>query len=178
LRASNRGSCKDWVINLNRVKEAKLGQGGVRLVGPRSVDLLDPGTPKLVVEANRQRTRAVDEQDQWDRLIRADDPTTAAAPANEFTRASALSTAASLSNAVVGRWSKRRSTLNGMGSKLSRWARSLKKYSCAEIEREKIFLDQHVHPPGHDDKMKKIKRPELHDRSISTTSDYDARILS
>jgi hypothetical protein len=164
------------VINLNRVKEAKLGQGGVRLVGPRAADLLDPGTPKLVVEANRQRTRAVDEQDQWDRLIRADEPP--AVVGNEFTRASALASAASLSNAVVGRWSKRRSTLNGMGSKLSRWARSLKKYSCAEIEREKIFLDKHVHPPGHDDKMKKITRPELHERSISTTSDYDARILS
>lgn len=137
------------------------------------VDLLDPGTPKLVVVANRQRTRAVDEQEQWDRLIRSDNPAV-----NEYTRASALSSA-SLSNAVVGRWSKRHSSLKGVGNKLSRWARSLKKYSCAEMEHEKVLLDRHVHPPGHDDKTKKTKRPEpLHDRSISAASDYDARILS
>ena len=32
LRAETRASCKDWVINLNRVREARLEIGGIQLV--------------------------------------------------------------------------------------------------------------------------------------------------
>lgn len=172
LRADSRASCKDWVIMLNRVKEARLEQGNVKLVGSK-VDLLDQraGTPRVVVVGYRDRTKAVDEEDQWDQIIGSTNP---ADPASKNLQAT------SLPSAVVARWSKRRSTIQRLGTKLSRWARSLKKYSCAEIERERIFLDRHVHPPGHDDKKKKAaKRPvQMQDRSTSNSSDYDARFIS
>jgi len=134
-------------------------QGNVKLVGSgRSItDLLDQNsqnsTPRVVVVANRQRTRAVDEEEQWNEMIgvspdeNIDDPSDPAYLTQTRNRHSALS------NAVVARWSKRRTSLQRLGAKLSKWARSLKKYSCAELERENVYLDRHVHPPGHDDKQ-------------------------
>jgi hypothetical protein len=163
LRADSRGVCRDWVITLNRVKEARLQQGNVKLIhtsfssGGKPFDLLldfqqQNQQPQVVVVSNRERTRAVDEVEQWDQLIRDSpddtndgfetlvDPYSQQRPQ----RMSAISTV------VVARWSKRHSTIQKAGSKLSKWARSLKKYSCTEIEQEKIYLDRHVHPPGHD----------------------------
>ena len=161
LRASTRAQCRDWVITLNRVKEARMQQGNVKLVGStRNItDLLDQNasntTPRVVVVSNRQRTRAVDAEEQWDEMIgvnemNADDPYDPAYI--NLKRHSALS------SAVVARWSKRRSSLQRLGTKLSKWARSLKKYSCQELERENVMLDQHVHPPGHDDNKSKAAK--------------------
>ena len=158
LRASTRAQCRDWVITLNRVKEARMQQGNVKLVGStRNItDLLDQSasntTPRVVVVSNRQRTRAVDVEEQWDDMIVGggndtvnpiDDPYD---PAYINQRRHSA-----LSSAVVARWSKRHTSLQRLGAKLSKWARSLKKYSCQELERENVMLDQHVHPPGHDD---------------------------
>lgn len=204
LRADSRTACKDWVITLNRVKEARMEQGNVKLVSnvPRFVDMLDQShsqssTPRLVVVSNRQRTRAVDEEDQWSELIHVSEDPADPAYINQK-RHSALS------SAVVARWSKRRSSLQRLGAKLTKWARSLKKYSCAELDAENVFLDQHVHPPGHDDKANKSKDKEMsgwidkeatrisningkpaiskppmnRDRGVSTSSDYDSRMIS
>lgn len=189
LRADSKGICKDWVITLNRVKEARMQQGNVKL----NRDFLQD-QPRVVVVSNRQRTRAVDGDQNWDQLIMKEDPTDPAYISQR--RRSALS------NAVVARWSKRHSTMQRLGTKLSKWARSLKKYSCSEIEQEKIYLDRHVHPPGHDDKTKSTKaslsgwidketsgtastvnqplpKPaQLEQRAQSTASDYDARMIS
>lgn len=155
-------------------------QGNVKLVGGgamtslSAMDLLSNrtssqqgGTPRVVVVSNRQRTRAVDEEEHWDQLIRVDgsdsgvggnminkDPSDPATY-NSHSRRSALSTA------VVARWSKRHSSMQRLGTKLSKWARSVKKYSCAAVDMEghhnhnnsnAVYLDRHVHPPGHDDK--------------------------
>ena len=198
---------------LNRVKEARMHQGNVKLVGsphvPRIADFLDHSTsqnstPRVVVVANRQRTRAVDEEEQWNEMIGVNEDPTDPAYINQK-RHSALS------SAVVARWSKRRTSLQRLGTKLSKWARSLKKYSCAEIERENVFLDRHVHPPGHDNKANApgssnkgpsggwsdnappktgaqssadgsgdpgaVPQPgRLHARSVSTASEYDRHI--
>lgn len=172
LRADSRASCRDWVITLNRVKEARLHQGNVKLVGGASTNPLDllhtsgtnspehqGGTPRVVVVSNRERTRAVDEDEHWDQLIRVDGPDTD--PSNPSyisqSRRSAISTA------VVARWTKRHSTFQRLGTKLTKWARSLKKYSCgADMERDvnSVYLDRHVHPPGHDDNnMKQQQHP-------------------
>lgn len=170
LRAESKVSCKDWVITLNRVKEARLNQGNVKLVAPsfqsQPLDFLDPHrqsddmvAPRVVVVANRQRTRAVDESQEWDKLIRVDgkpvDGSTLSDPF-DIKRRSALGTA------VVARWSKRRSSLSRLGTKFIKWARSLKKYRCTQIEEEGVAgvaLDHHVHPPGHDDKRHKVPPP-------------------
>jgi hypothetical protein len=147
LRSDNRATCKDWVITLNRVKEARLQQGNVKLLN-RTVDFFHDSeenvTPRVVVVANRQRTRAVDEDGQWNQLYQTPDD-----PENplylEQKRLSAIGTAA------VARWSKRRSILQRLGSKLARWAKSVKKYGCQDVDTDDIALDRHVHPPGHDD---------------------------
>lgn len=145
LRADTRATCKDWVITLNRVKEARLQQGNVKLLN-RVVDFFhDSGegaTPRVVVVANRQRTRAVDEEEQLYQT--PEDP---ADPV--YVEQKRLST---LGTAVVARWSKRSSALQRLGTKLARWARSVKKYGCQDVDTENIALDRHVHPPGHDDR--------------------------
>jgi hypothetical protein len=180
LRADSRASCRDWVITLNRVKEARMQQGNVKLVGGGGhnaalsqlspLDLLNNsasskqgGTPRVVVVANRQRTRAVDDDEEnWDQIILADgscggDPSDPAY--SSPTRRSALGTA------VAARWTKRHSSLQRFGSKLSKWARSLKKYSCVEDmqgqeQGNAVYLDRHVHPPGHDDKVVSKPQPQ------------------
>lgn len=119
-------------------------------------DLLDQQsedfvTPRVVVVANRQRLRAVDESNEWSQLIRLEDGTPAESETvnpYDHRRRSTLGTA------VVARWTKRRSSLSRLGAKLARWARSLRKYKCSDIETESVHLDHHVHPPGHDDKAK------------------------
>lgn len=183
LKAGTRAECKDWVIMLNRVKEARLEQGNVKLVGGaptnRMEHLLDQkhsgsSTPRVIVLANRQRTKAVDEAEQWDQLLIREDPTDPTYISHK--RRSAVTTA------VVARWTKRHSSLQRLGTKLSKWARSLKKYSCAEMEHEKILLDRQIHPPGHDDtKRKSTSSPKpkpVQHRSLSTASDYDTRMIS
>jgi hypothetical protein len=160
-------------------------QGNVKLVGlcPTSgVDLLDDrhsasnrslgnssSTPRVVVVANRERTRAVDEEEQWDQLIR--EPGIGLAGGDENPEDPAYINQkrhSALSSAVVARWSKRHSSLQRLGAKLSKWARSLKKLSCADVEREKIYLDRHVHPPGHDVKSKNdALRQEMKQRGLS-----------
>ena len=154
LRADSRTSCIDWVITLNRIKEARLQQGNVKLVS-RPLDFLDSNvddlTPRVVVVANRERTRAVDEEAQWGQLYQI--PSEKQNPTQiEQKRLSSLSTV------VLGRWSKRRSSLQRLGTKLSQWARSVKKYGCIDIDAENVSLDRHVHPPGHDDgKQEKVE---------------------
>ena len=161
LRAESRASCKDWVITLNRVKEARLQQGNVKLVDPahsQPVDLLDPSqdivAPRIVVVANRERTRAVDESQEWDELmIRSSQQETEVTMALE-PRRSALGTA------VLARWSKRKSSLSHLSAKLARWARSVRKYRCGQAA-DDVELDHHVHPPGHDDHKAAIKGESL-----------------
>jgi hypothetical protein len=162
LRAESRAVCKDWVITLNRVKEARLQQGNVKLVHQAKhhlfrapPDLLDRSATNLthgiaIENPHRQRTRAVDGgtveniealmQNPQD-VVDPDD-----AGAVFYNQAGDND---SLSQAVLARWQKRKSSMSRLASKLSRWARSLKKYKCTDAESD-VRLDRHVHPPGHD----------------------------
>jgi hypothetical protein len=182
LRAESRASCKDWVITLNRVKEARLNLGNTKLVH----DVLEPVTetvaPRVVVVANRQRTRAVDESQEWDNIINADENPAVEATYDPYDhkRRSALG------NVVLARWTKRRTSLSRLGAKLARWARSLKKYHCSAVEEDSVQLDRHVHPPGHDDKTKKrptpqtasLAQPSRVTRALSAASEDDARFIA
>ncbi len=151
LRAENRATCKDWVITLNRVKEARLQQGNVKLLDPAHgpVDLLDANedltTPRVVVVANRGRTRAVAETQDWGVLIppSEDNTSSSATPSYLEKRRTALETV------VLGRWSKRKTTLSRIKAKLARWARSVRNLGCTQAD-SAVQLDHHVHPPGHD----------------------------
>jgi len=88
LRAETRAACKDWVINLNRVREARLEIGGIQLVQPHfghehnEIEVVTGGgaggaggggsgdgdrkrsesdeyAARVVMIANRNRTRAI-----------------------------------------------------------------------------------------------------------------------
>jgi len=85
LRAETKAACKDWVINLNRVREARLEIGGIQLVQPHfsheynEIEVVDGGgggsagagggdrnrsesdeyAARVVMIANRTRTRAI-----------------------------------------------------------------------------------------------------------------------
>jgi hypothetical protein len=159
LRADSKASCKDWVITLNRIKEARLHQGNVKLVNPTfrtPVDLLDQSSdldtrPRVVVVANRERTRAVAETVDWDAIHDPAEPqkNQHVTPHKNEKRLSTIGTV------VLARWTKRRSSMSRLSAKLAKWARSLKKYSCTDVEKEGLYLDRHVHPPGHDDRAKR-----------------------
>jgi hypothetical protein len=151
LLADTKAACKDWVITLNRVKEARMQQGNVKLFLPDNTnqqprDLLDHDyTPRVVVISNRHRTRAVDDDDihSWEQSGWNEDP---ANDGNNYV--------APPSSSRLARWQKPRTSLSTIASKLLRWVRSLQKHSCTDAENH-VILDHHVHPPGHDDKPKR-----------------------
>ena len=53
--------------------------------------------------------------------------------------------------------------MSRLASKLSRWARSLKKYRCTDVKDSDVWLDRHVHPPGHDNAMQVGMSPATRD---------------
>lgn len=164
LRADSRAVCKDWVIALNRIKEARLQQGNVKLANNHNnkhilfrnpPDLLDRNvstyTQGVVAVANRQRTRAVDDSvmDNIEEMImkgQSEQGDVEADGAGYYETPDSDS----LSQVVLAGWQKRKSSMSKIASKVSRWARNLKKYDCTDAEHPGARLDQHVHPPGHD----------------------------
>lgn len=233
LRANSRASCQDWVITLNRVKEARMQQGNVKLVGlPTTsssntttttkrplianipLDLLNPstpsvssqqqqqqqnvmnndsennfmdGTPRVVVVSNRERTHGVDEEDQWDQLIRIDDNTGGtyhdtdidpAASQVETIYSGSSKRLSSIGTVVAARWTKHQSKMQRLGNKFSKWARSMKKYSCTDNDAvivtsggrphgDVVHLDKYLHPPGHDDKLQKQQQRQQQQQILS-----------
>jgi len=191
LRAENSGTCKDWVITLNRVKEARMQIGGFELVEPFKAppDLLDHSeqvkeivddddefagaTPRVVLRANRQRTRAVVDENvkTWDQLVQVSygaPPDLISGSPMASRKQVAISGPYSLTEVeqqeeerqrimaqhlppqVMARWEKRRSVMYSMGRKIVRWARRVRELRCSADESD-VHLDPRVHPPGHDD---------------------------
>ena len=173
LRAESRTACKDWVITLNRVKEARLQQGNMKLLS-HTIDLLDSNgevTPRVGVVANRQRTRGVDGTIQLDQLCQSSDN-----PADPIHLDNKGLT--SLSTHVVARWTKRNTTsLQRLGAKIAQWARTAKKYGCQEVDADNVHLDRHVHPPGHDDngRHSSIEKGHMH-KQVDTWTVKEANL--
>ncbi|KAG7359858.1 PH domain containing protein [Nitzschia inconspicua] len=146
LRADSPAACKDWVITLNRVKEARMHEGNVKLVMPSEMrqppDLLDQDlTPRVVVVANRQRTHAVEDDDiaSWEAIGGIKENRNP----NKYTVAPPTS-------ARLARWQKPKTSIARIASKLLAWARSIRKHGCDQADNH-VVLDHHLHPPGHDD---------------------------
>jgi len=128
LRADSKTAMKDWVITLNRVKEARMQEGNVKLFMPKDfqknqppIDLLDDqnfSTPRVVVVANRQRTHAVedDEFHSWEAIGSMD--------GNKRENTTGSSTS-------IARWQKPKTSISDLASKILRWARSIRKYHCS-----------------------------------------------
>jgi hypothetical protein len=146
LRAESPAACKDWVITLNRVKEARMHEGNVKLIMPSEInqppDLLEQDlTPRVVVVANRQRTHAVEDDDiaSWEAVGGVKENSNA----NKFTVTPPTS-------ARLARWQKPKTSIARIASKLLAWARSIRKHGCEHADNH-VVLDHHLHPPGHDD---------------------------
>lgn len=158
LRADSMAACKDWVITLNRVKEARMHEGNVKLAIPshQPPDLLDHDyTPRVVVVANRERTRAVDDVEEiqsWEHHAEWNQNKNNNPANNNGRNNNYLAT----SSGRLARWQKPRHTFSRLATKLAKWARSIRKYGCADAENH-VVLDHHLHPPGHDDKKQKVR---------------------
>lgn len=201
LRAESRAACKDWVITLNRVKEAKMQQGNVKLIHHmhqakkllppvfRSPpDLLDrqSSTNNTISHAiaienpHRQRTRAVDGDsvDNIEAMMRdpgaEEDVELTVGELNAY-YGHHQGDNDSLSQVVLARWTKRKSSMSRLASKLGRWARSLKKYHCSDVEENDVRLDQHVHPPGHDNVVKVSKKWNCNSVAVRSKLDFGCR---
>jgi hypothetical protein len=235
LRANSRTSCQDWVITLNRIKEARMQQGNVKLLGMptkgpttttavpnAAIDLLNgpntgsvntsvsaqqnpdnfmDGTPRVVVVSNRERTHGVDEEEQWDQMIRIDDGQNITLggstlnesdvdPASGHQQVETIygnnKRLSSIGTVVAARWTKHHSTIQRLGNKLSKWARSIKKYSCIDADAvvtgggphhntqqnygDVVHLDKYLHPPGHDDKLNKQQQQQKTKMQPSSTT--------
>jgi hypothetical protein len=147
LRADSASACKDWVITLNRVKEARMHEGNVKLVMPKDMhqppDLLDGNfTPRVVVVANRQRTHVVEDDDfpAWEAVGGMENP-----PSTKYTVAPPTASR-------LARWQKPKTSISRIASKVLAWARSLRNFRCHDADNQ-VVLDHHLHPPGHDDKV-------------------------
>ena len=159
LRADGKGACKDWVITLNRVKEARMQEGNVKLVMPKgsstSSHSQDPlgrhhkNKYTVVVGSNRERTRAMDEESMINSWEQGGGWDESEQPSKSFKN---YDVAPPSSNRLA-HWQKPRNSMNRMASKLVRWAQSLRKLSCVDAGNQ-VVLDHHVHPPGHDYKRK------------------------
>ncbi|MGK3733854.1 MAG: hypothetical protein ACI8RD_000758 [Bacillariaceae sp.] len=141
LRADSKAAMKDWVITLNRVKEARMQEGNVKLVMPKDFqdnhrpnqppDLLDiSNTPRVVVVANRQRTHAVedDEFHSWEGGMDENNP---------YKDMNIQSTS---SITPIARWQKANTSINQIASKVLRWARSIRKFSCAADAANQVVI--------------------------------------
>lgn len=152
------------------------------------------GTPRVVVVSNRERTHGVDEEEQWDQLIRIDDNNNnglsgtgtfnnhdtdidPAAPVEAIysgTSSSGNKRLSSIGTVVAARWTKHSSKIQRFRNKLSKWARSVKQYSCTDNNDavimtsggrpphhgDVVHLDKYLHPPGHDDKRHKQQQQQ------------------
>lgn len=173
LRADSQSSCRDWVITLNRVKEARMHLGRMQLVRPAHPSEQEDVAARVVLEANRQRTKAVDGENihSWEDIVAAEN---AAVKQQEMDQALAvhatrLGTASKrIQEAAVARWQKRQTSMQRLASRLIVWARSVKirkRSNCTHVE-DQVVLDHHVHPPGHD-----------HSSSVSTFCGIHFRVF-
>ena len=145
LRADSKTAMNDWVITLNRVKEARMQEGNVKLVMPKDfkknqppIDLLDDQnftTPRVVVVANRQRTHAVeDDFHSWEAIAGMD----------EFTPYKGNdSCQKSTGNTSVARWQKPKTSMTHLATKVLRWARSLRQYHCSADAENQVMVLHH-----------------------------------
>lgn len=157
LRAESKSSCEDWVITLNRVKEARMHLGRVQLVRP---EYEKDKAARVVLSANRERTKAVDGDGihSWEDIVAAENAIRMQQQSDHIectmTHATRLSgRTKQIQHQVVARWQKRQTSLQRLATRLLMWAKSvrvIKKSGCTDPE-DQVVLDHHVHPPGHDD---------------------------
>mmetsp|Transcript_26183 Transcript_26183/g.40136 ORF Transcript_26183/g.40136 Transcript_26183/m.40136 type:complete len:548 (+) Transcript_26183:267-1910(+) len=139
LRADDSSTCKDWVINLNRIREARVHLGGVQLVPSQywsdERNRSDSGDfgPRVLVSANRERTHRASyadvsflndtegigveltPSDEYGCVTRETQPHSQNSDLNAFLRPD-----------MMARWQKRRTSMQLLKYKLTQWARRIR----------------------------------------------------
>jgi hypothetical protein len=188
LKCDTKQKCIDWVITLNRIKEARMQLGGVKLVTPKfthsatlrqeSVDV----APRVVLAANRQRTRAVDDSQTLKQMME----TQIAVEHRRVPSRVAYETLTSSMRDSLAVWEKP-GPLQKVKKRLLDWARSIKKIAAdCTTPQQHVVLDTHLHPPGHDDVPMRGKsvgsqrsRPQSHARTfVPVGEDGETRQLA
>jgi len=151
LRAQDKTQCNDWVITLNRAREARMHVGNIQLVAPKPDDPhrsqagSDEYTPHIVISALRPRTHGSDlppdlltchteeEQQQievmgnWDHFDNhRGDGAKAGSPKKS-------------TGQPMAKWQKKHSTMHQLSLRFLRWARSITKQADA-CRREKVSV--------------------------------------
>jgi hypothetical protein len=160
LRADSQSSCRDWVITLNRVKEARMHLGRMALVKPAYSGDQDDIPARVVLEANRKRTKAVDDENitSWEDIVAAGNAASQQEGIEQelsASHATRLGTASKrIQEAAAARWQKRQSSVQLLASRIIVWAkhvRVMQKLKCTDVEDQVVVLDGQIHPPGHND---------------------------
>jgi len=119
LMAQDRSTCKDWVINLNRVREARIQIGRMKLV---SANDEEKGGSRVVVRANRGRTHRFNNDDEF----------------LEFDQSLSSYRNSWMANPSLSRWEKRGTGLQRMRHRLMLWARKIRRMGCFSHENEVV----------------------------------------
>lgn len=175
LKAESSSSCVDWVITLNRTKEARLQVGRVKLVSPQyaqdAVDSKD--APRVLLQANRPRTRHFQDAEQWQQIIATGTANTAnssnSSPARQSSRIAFDSlTITARENMAV--WEKAPGLrLQRMKYKFLQWARSVKK-AAADVKQ----AAQDCRTPAEDVVISSDQPAIIKEKDIPNVASYDS----
>jgi hypothetical protein len=160
LRAQDKTQCNDWVITLNRAREARMNVGNIQLHTPtllddphRSQAGSDEYAPCIVISALRPRTHGSDlppdlltchteeEQQQIEVMGNWDHGGTVASPAAAANAEVPSPTKAMPSQEppIMAKWQKKHTAMHTLSMRFLKWARSITKQADA-CRRETVSL--------------------------------------
>lgn len=171
LRAEDKAQCIDWVITLNRAREARMNVGNIQLATPKLEDPhrsqagSDDYAPCVVISALRPRTQAVnfdgnsdlppdlltsmeEEHQQIEvNLGNWDLPplqTQHQQHQQSVTRTDASSPPPMNDPIAMAKWQKRHSAMHQLSLRFLKWARSITKADSCKREQDVIVVPAHV----------------------------------
>ena len=156
---------KEWVIQLNVVRDARMNHGGLKLVDPtleeeangvgentakRPRSYSEDYTARVVIEAQRPRTKGLGKDDFSDLEQSLEE--NHELPGSGMHLTSVMSPTGSMESSnmshldkpIAERWRKRRSPFQNLARRLSRWARRMRMLRCV-IKDDVIHLHSENH---------------------------------
>jgi len=154
LCADSKDHAMDWVISMNRVREARMEIGNLKLIEPLQNEikilalqneikiLEDDCTPRVVIVAPRKRAKGLGMEDFNEEEEAEDNKndrnvtghTEALSPVSEAESIVSSNTSSrymgNKRQGVLARWKKRRSSYQNWMRRLSRWAQRLRSVRC------------------------------------------------
>lgn len=140
LCADSKDHAMDWVISMNRVREARMEIGNLKLIEPLQNEIKMPEddcSPRVVIVAPRKRAKGLGMEDfnaeaEDDRnSYNVTGLTEALSPASAAeSLVSSNMSSGNREEGVLGRWTKRRPSYQNWMRRLSRWVQRLRSVRC------------------------------------------------